>query len=523
VTATAVPPDVPGVPGQAGTGSDGEATAAKGSLALLASFALIAVLNYVFAILMSWLLPVEQFGVLGVAQAVILLGATITAAGFPWALARWIARLGDRSARAAAFRSALAGNLVLGGGVALVTLAVAGLGLLTPVSLYQPVLVAASVTIGVLAANAVLAGTLQGLTRLRDLGLVRAFEVLVKAVVGAALVIVGMGALGAVVGFLVGALLATAAAAWFLRDFTVRGGRPVGRAVLAATGPIFVAMSGFALLAQGDILTLKLFAPESSDFLAGQYQVAVTLARIPFFAAMALFGAVFPYVARSLWRRDLAAGYARLALKYTFLFIAPVTVVFVVLPEPVIRVFFSEKYDRSAGPLVYAAIATLLLTVAYGLAVLLQAEGEPGRSARAVLVGVPVEIVMAALLIPRMGMTGAAVALALAGGLVAAVLAPAAARRFALHSSPRAVAAYLLSLALLAVTLTALPHETRQETILALLGGGVVYLVSLTLLRLLTSADVRVLGGAIEPRGHEALRTIARLVDRVQLASDRRA
>ena len=500
----------------------GESTAAKGSLALLASFALIAVLNYVFAIVMSWLLPVEQYGILGIAQAVLLLGATIIGAGFPWALAHLVARYRDPAARAGAFRSALIGNVALGLAAAAAVLAAAWLGLLRPASLYEGVLAAAALTIAVLSVNAVLAGTLQGLTRLRALGLVRSLEVFVKVVVGTALVLAGMGALGAVVGFLVGATFATVLAAFLLRDFPFRGGHAtVERAVLTSTGPIFIAMSGLALLGQGDILTLKLFSSEASEFLAGQYQVAVTLARIPFFAAMALFGAVFPYVARHVGEADLARSYAGLALKYSFLFIAPATVAFIVIPGPLIDAFFSEKYDQAAQPLVVAGIATLLLTLAYALAVLLQAGGDPRRSATALLIAVPIEIGVAALAVPRFGMVGAALALATAAAFVTLVLAPTVIRRFALHARARAVAAYGLSLAVLAAALALFPHRTPLETIGALAVGALAYLVSLTVTRLLTSADVRVLGGAIEPRGQDVLQGVARFVDRVQFASDR--
>lgn len=498
------------------------ATAAKGSFALLASFAVIAVLNYVFAIVMSWLLSVEQYGILGIAQAIVLLGATVTAAGFPWALAHLVARLDGASGRAAAFRSALFGNVSLGIGVAVLTAGIAVTGLLRPAGLYESVLAVAALTIAVLSVNAVLAGTLQGLTRLGALGGIRTLEVLVKVGAGTALVLAGFGALGAVLGFLAGAMVATTVAAALLRGFPIRGGHSaVGRAVLASTGPIFIAMSGLALLAQGDILTLKLFSGEASEFIVGQYQVAVTLARIPFFAAMALFGSVFPFVARHIDDDAMAGSYARLALKYTFLFIVPLTVVFVVLPDPVVMLFFSEKYEEAAPPLVFAAIATLVLTVAYGLAVLLQAAGSPAAPARVLLVAVPAEVGIAAFAVPRFGMIGAAIALAAAAAIVALMLGPMVVRRFAIGARPGPVAAYAVAIGVLAAVLLTVPHATRAETVVALLAGGLAYLIALTGLRLLTSGDIRVLGGAIEPRGQHLLAGLSRVVDRVQFASRR--
>ena len=177
--------------------TEDESPVAKGSVALLASFVAIAALNYAFAVTMSWLLPIERYGAVGVGQAVLLTGATIGAAGFPWALARAIAQARSPETQARAFRAALLGNGLLGLGLMVVVAGVALSGRVEPAAIYTPILMMASVVIGILALNAVLSGALQGLLLLRELALVRLTEVVVKSFAGLFLVMAGLGVVGA--------------------------------------------------------------------------------------------------------------------------------------------------------------------------------------------------------------------------------------------------------------------------------------------------------------------------------------
>src|SRR6476661_5844372 len=93
--------------------------AGVGSVILVGGIALNAVLNYGFGVALAWLVPPEVFGRISVLLSVLLLAATVLAAGFPWTLAREVAKADgvDAAARAeadATFRAALLGNLAIG-------------------------------------------------------------------------------------------------------------------------------------------------------------------------------------------------------------------------------------------------------------------------------------------------------------------------------------------------------------------------------------------------------------------------
>lgn len=490
--------------------------AARGSLALLLAFVVIAALNYVYAVVMSWLLPVEGYGALGVAQAVLLISSTIVAAGFPWALARTMARTRSMELQARAVRATMVGTGALGAVLSLGLLLVAQMGAVQPAALYGPILVIAGATIAVLTVNAVLVGALQGRFLLRELALARAVEVIVKLVAGVGLVLAGAGVVGSVQGFLVGAVVATALAAWWLRGFPLLAGRGWRDGdVFGAAGPMFLAMVGFSLISQLDIVTLKIFAVGDADFQAGQYQVAVTLGRVPYFAGLAVFAAVFPFVS-SASDDEAARVYASLALRYTLLFIVPIGVVLAVSSDSMIRLFFSARYDGAAGPLTFVAMGAAALTITFALATLLQARGQVRRPATVLVLGVASQVILAAILVPPFGASGAAVAMLLPAtaallGLAAPVL-----RTFRLRPTARGVIGWLAANAMLALLFGIAPSDGRLGTLLTLILGAVAYCIAVGLLRLVDSDDVRTLGGALGSRGEGLTRRVGSFVDRLQ-------
>jgi O-antigen/teichoic acid export membrane protein len=68
-------------------------------LAVMASLALVSVLNYAYTAVLVWLLPPKQYAVVGAASSLLLVCGTIAAASVPWVLAREIAKARDDPAR----------------------------------------------------------------------------------------------------------------------------------------------------------------------------------------------------------------------------------------------------------------------------------------------------------------------------------------------------------------------------------------------------------------------------------------
>ena len=135
-----------------------ERGAGGGSIVLLAAIALTAAMNYGLGLALAWLLPTEEFGAVGILLNLLMLATSVLAAGFPWALAREVARTSDVASTGPVLRVALLGNvglgLVLGAGFAAIQLTT---GAILPGVGAVPTLLAAA-TIVVLALVAVLVG-----------------------------------------------------------------------------------------------------------------------------------------------------------------------------------------------------------------------------------------------------------------------------------------------------------------------------------------------------------------------------
>ncbi len=489
---------------------------ARGGMALLIAFVVVGIMNYGYAILMSWLLTVEQFGILGVMQAILAIGVMVVGAGFPWALVQVLTRDQRWDRRGAAFRTALVGNAILGSAVAVLLLFAALAGWFKPADQYLGVLLLTAGAILLTSITSVLSGALHGLLRLRAVSLLQPTEVLVKLVAGAtAVTLFGTQAAGALVGWLAGAVAVIWLAAYLLRHTPFPAGSTAfNYDVVRRTGPLFVGMFGLTLLSYADIIALKLFADSASaEAFAGQYQVAATLARMPYFAASALFVAVFPYVSAHLHVPDLANSYARLTLKYVALFILPTSLVLIIIPEPVTQLFFSVEYGRSADVLPMVALGSIFLSVGYGFGILLQAASNVRMTSLVLPIGVVIEVGIAALLVPSYGIRGAALGLLAAAMVTVLILGPSVVRRFAIQPTLNGSIRYGVALGLLMAALHILPHGSRVETMVTLLAAGLLYLLSTLALGLFTSSDLSNLMGAFGEKWRHRSERMGRAID----------
>src|SRR5262249_49076818 len=153
-----------------------------------------------------------------------------------------------------------------------------------------------------------------------------------------------------------------------------------------------------------DIISLQLFSPaDMAEQLAGQYQAAITLSRIPVYVTLALFNAVFPYLARASVGGAGTSVYARLAFRYLLLFVLPIDVALSVSPDTFIRLFFSTNFDGSALPLSIAGAGTVFLCLVHALTMTLQAAGKLRLTAGVLAAGVVVQLLVFAWGVPLWG------------------------------------------------------------------------------------------------------------------------
>lgn len=191
------------------------------------------------------------------------------------------------------------------------------------------------------------------------------------------------------------------------------------RAVLVVSLPQAVETTLFRLLGWTDVLLLGLLATRAE---VGQYKVAFSLAAACQLPMGALTTALNPGLARVLARGEPAEVQALVwaALRGMALGVAPVGLGLVVFAGPLLGLF-GESYRAGVAPLCVLVAAQLACALAVPVLRLLPMSGRFGLNVAEHAVAVALNAVGMALLVPRYGALGAAVALLVTWSTWAAV------------------------------------------------------------------------------------------------------
>lgn len=388
---------------------------------LLGAFVVTSVLNYAFSLAASRVLSPGDFGLLAFGQTLLLLGGFILQSGVPWSLARAVV-VAKSDRRGGLFRGALLANVAVGAGLALAVVAMYVTGPLRG-GLEQPAVVASvAVALPLIAITAVARAGAQGLHRFGIMALVQALEVGVKVVAGIGLAVAGLGALGAVSGFAVGAFVASAVG--LVLVFAAARFAPLGERhmpEISSVGPMFGALLGLSLVLNIDLIAVKLLITDRA--VAGQYQAAIILANAPYFlVSSALVPILFNRLASRPSLRQTRRSVAQ-ALSLAVAIVLPVEMLLIAVPHEVLALFFPPAYAGAAPILRLMAVGNAALIVVVVLGTAFQAVGRAWEMGRIILGVVAVEAVALFLVVPRFGQIGAVSSFVSASVACAVVLA----------------------------------------------------------------------------------------------------
>jgi glycosyltransferase involved in cell wall biosynthesis/O-antigen/teichoic acid export membrane protein len=319
-----------------------------GEAAVMASTAAVSGLNYLYTVIMIWLLPPGQYVVVGSISALLLIFGTVAGASVPWVLAREIATSArETEARHRAVCFAVGAALVQGLGAALATCLVAAR------YAAPPTLVIAFVTVILIFAASTAAGYLQGRLRFTLLAGLRVTEVLVKIATATVLVLTRNGAGGAIAGFAFGAAAVAAVGGLYMTsDLRWVRGALFDRKLWRATAGLLSIQGGVAVMASLDVVVASLAIGTSARL--ATYQAANILGRVPLFIGAALSLVVFPRLAVFVRER---AGDIRDSLRLYTRVCIPATVVMMTAPPGLIAHLFPRSYGHVASVLPWAAVA----------------------------------------------------------------------------------------------------------------------------------------------------------------------
>ncbi|MEV8511765.1 oligosaccharide flippase family protein [Dactylosporangium sp. NPDC051484] len=467
-------------------------SAAASGIVLVLRFGAGAVLNYGLGVVLAWMLTPSQFGSVSVLQNVQFLCSALLSAGFPWALTGIIAQADARLGVDAAYRAALVGNLGVGALLALIFVgAQIARGVVPGASVATVAVIAA--TIAMTAVSTTLQGGLHGERRFDGLGFMQTTGIGVKVALTLMLVsLVQLRIGGAAIGFLGGAVVATAVGVWALRDQLPRPGPMAWRATTSRALSMAIATSAVSLILTTDVVALSLIG-QRHGVSAGDiavYQAAAVLARAPYFAAEALSSAVFPFIAKAETAASVRSWFLA-AFRWVPLALVPLQLILLVTPETALALFFPASYERGADLLRILAVGTLGLLSAEMLLKTLYARGLTASLARRVPIALAVQAVALGVAVPRWGTVGAAVAFAVGSWTGAIVLG----HLFVSHygaswPSRRLAMRYPLALVPLVIMLAAADVVPELPALAVIVVGLALYAVTAVRARLVRDEDV---------------------------------
>jgi O-antigen/teichoic acid export membrane protein len=349
-------------------------TMAPPRLVMFLSFGGTSVLNYGFSLIMGWLLLPGDFGWLAFAQATILVAGLVLQQGFTWSLARAVANAGGSTRRDELVRGAIVANIMLACamGATLAVLFAAGplrLGLET-----GKVAAIVAFTFLFISLAATARGCAQGSERFFMVASLQVTEIMCKVLAGTGLVLLGFGVTGAVAGFLIGGMAATALGFYYLISrLRVRLWGSIELPTLRLAGPMFIALLGLSLLLNLDVAALKLLTNERA--LVGYYQAGLVLANAPYYlVTVGFIQVLFVRLARleTITATREAVGES-LSLILSLIF--PIEIIIMILPEQALLALFPDSYAPGAPALRLLALGNSLLIMVAILSAAFQAIG----------------------------------------------------------------------------------------------------------------------------------------------------
>jgi len=260
----------------------------------------------------------------------------------------------------------------------------------------------------------------EGLERISEP--IRVIERLLFGVTGIALVYVGFGVNGVILGHVVGSLTAAFVSFYYvLKNFNIRyviripdTGFPRRKLIFFNVYSTLLLLLSLSLY-NVDILLLR---PLVGSQPTGYYKAALTIVHFLWFVPI-VSQMVLLHSASELWSQNNRSAINSMSSKitrFTLLFTLLVAMGIGALARPFLTIYFGQEFTASVIPLLLLIPGTASFAVARPIYAVGQASGELAPLMISTGIGAGMNLGLNLLLIPRYGMNGAAVATSLSYG-----------------------------------------------------------------------------------------------------------
>ncbi len=465
-------------------------TTARGTVLLVFSKALFLAGGVVIHVFLGRSLGPDRYGLYGLAMSILLWFEVIVNSAVPWAISKVISE-----------RKALAGTVFRQGTVLQLAFSLLVLGLFLTLSpsladifgdqAVRVLLWWAALDIPFFALLSVCLTYYNGLQQFGRQGVVSICRILFKVIATLLLVSQGFSVQGALLGNALGSASALVVGLYLLRI-----PRPAEervrfiRRVLDFGVPYTMFLLSAQLLLSVDLWSVKILLKESAS--AGFYTSAQTISRVPYFLFLGMVTALFPALSQSASSGQIEVSRVQIkqAMRLLAMTLLPAGAIVSATPDVVVKLFYGVHYSPAILPLAVLMWGMILFTVFYTLASILSVVGKPLLALMVSLLLILMDVILNWLLVPRMGLPGAAAATCITGFAGMAVMAVIVFRQFPAFIGGRSLIKMVFMAALLFWVSTLIPLQGFLF-ILKVIFFFALYLGCLILLKELGREDFR--------------------------------
>jgi O-antigen/teichoic acid export membrane protein len=204
-------------------------------------------------------------------------------------------------------------------------------------------------------------GVLQGMKRFKELGFICMINTFVKLIIGVTLVLIGFKIYGAVLAFILGALIAFILIFPFIRDIIKYDNKANEKIILSKENwYILMSMILVVMIYSIDVFFAKRFFPAE---IAGKYAVISMIGKIVLFVNIAIGSVMFPLNSERFLKGSKTNNVIIKTVALVLLVCSFSLLLFYAFPEFIVRVLFGEGYVSMAQILFYTGITFSIISL----------------------------------------------------------------------------------------------------------------------------------------------------------------
>src|SRR3989344_4603665 len=404
-----------------------------GTVYLMASEVPLLLVNYIIHIALARYLGVEAYGIFGVLMSLYLINRAFFGNGLPKAVSKLISGSKGDISRLYASSLKVQWYLTLCFALIYIVFAKGFAVLLHDPSLTYYIMLMGIISIPLSMVSLYSSGFLNGLRMYKEQAIVKTIIPLTRLILVVLFLLLGFKLAGVLTGYLLSYIITFFICLWYMSRIKpstptsdILAGEKYNRQfitkkILFFALPLTFASLGYTLLRNVSTLFIKYFLNDNAA--VGLYTAASTLSNVPFMIFVPVSFTLLSSIstAAASGNTTLVRKYISQSLRYMLLLLLPLTALLAATSQELLTFLYSETYASGASVLSLLLVSSVLLAIFSALASVITGVGKPKFEMISGILFMIVLLGLSILLIPSLGLIGAAIAFLITSFIALAV------------------------------------------------------------------------------------------------------